>query len=87
MKKILTIIAILSLLNLCKPVLKDKILYGSESNDNLTLDIREINYIKDNKMNLCFAYITQRSYGFYYNISFTEVNCKSIDFELLKEVE
>ena len=87
MKKILTIIAILSLLNLCKPVLKDKILYGSESNDNLTLDIREINYIKDNKMNLCFAYITQRSYGFYYNISFTEVNCKSINFELLKEVE
>jgi hypothetical protein len=80
MKKILTTIAILSLLNLCKPVLKDRIIYGSESNDNLTLDIREINYIKDNKMNLCFAYITQRSYGFYYNISFTEVNCKSINF-------
>ena len=87
MKKILTIIAILSLLNLCKPVLKDKILYGSESPNNLFLDVREINYIKDKKMNLCFAYITQRSYGWYYNISFTEVNCKSIDFELLKEVE
>lgn len=87
MKKILTIIAILSLLIFCS-MPKNKILYGSsESINSLFLDVREINYIKDKRMNLCFAYITQRSYGYYYNISFTEVNCRSIDFELLKEEE
>ena len=86
MKNILLLIVILCILFYFS-MPKGRILYGSESNNNLTLNVREISYIEDKRMNLCFAYITQRSYGWYYNISFTEVNCKSIDFELLKEVE
>lgn len=84
MKKILTIVTILSLFIYCGKF-EDKIYYGTESKDNLVLDYKQIQYIKDKRMNLCFAFITQRSYGFYYNISFTEVQCKSVNFELLKE--
>ena len=84
MKKILMVIIFSVLLNLCS-MPKDKIIYGIESADDLTLDYRQIQYIKDRRMNLCFAFITQRTYGFYYNVSFTEVPCKSVNFELLKE--
>lgn len=84
MKKILMIMIFSVLLNLCS-MPKDKIIYGIESPDDLTLDYRQIQYIKDRRMNLCFAFITQRTYGFYYNVSFTEVPCKSVNFELLKE--